>query len=150
MWHVSSLVTQVNDILSRYILVHNAIFKFSIRKLLPIPGLFKAIDYGSHYQALDNLHSELAQTLEAIAQVRASEPASTNTGAFLAALAEYGSALSDTIGSLRDMCSHLYRKSQGATDYSWATYERDNDAYMASVLRYMALGEHLNSLWARL
>ncbi len=150
MWHVSSLATQVNDILSRYILVHNAIFKFSIRKLLPIPGLFKAIDYGSHYQALDNLHSELAQALEAIAQVRASEPASTNTGAFLAALAEYGSALSDTIGSLRDMCSHLYRKSQGATDYGWDTYKQDTEAYEASVEHYKVLGEHLNSLWARL
>jgi len=150
MQQITSLAYQVNDILSRYIVVHDAIFKFSIRKLLPISGLFKAIDYGSHHHELDDLHSDLADILVAIAEVQTSQPASSSREAFLVTLAEYADALSDPIAKLRDMCSHLYRKSQGATDYSWGAYRRDVKAYEASVQHYMASGEHLNSLWAQL
>lgn len=150
MQQITLLAYQVNDILSRYIVVHNAIFKFSIRKLLPISGLFEAIDYGSHHHELDDLHSDLAGILVAIPDVRTSQPASSSREAFLVTLAEHTDALSDSIAKLRDMCGHLYRKSQGATDYSWGTYRRDVKAYEASVLHYMALGEHLNSLWAQL
>jgi hypothetical protein len=150
MQQVTLLAYQVNDILSRYIAVHDAIFKFSIRKLLPIPGLFKAIDYGSHYHELCNLHSELTETLATIAELRASGLASFSTGPFLDVLAEYAFALSDAIGKLRDICDNLYRKSQGATDYSMSAYKRDVAAYDISVQRYIALGGRLNSLFAQL
>lgn len=69
MQQITSLAYQVNDILSRYVVIHDAIFKSSIRKILPIPGLFKAIDYGSHYHELDDLHSDLADILVAIADL---------------------------------------------------------------------------------
>ena len=39
-------IYQVYSILNRYIVIHDAIFKFSLRKAIPIPGVFKAIDYG--------------------------------------------------------------------------------------------------------
>ena len=45
---VITLAANVNDILSRYILIHDQIIKFSIRKLIPIPGLFKAIPFCTH------------------------------------------------------------------------------------------------------
>ena len=45
---VIMLAANVNDILSRYILIHDQIIKFSIRKLIPIPGLFKAIPFCTH------------------------------------------------------------------------------------------------------
>ena len=49
------LAANVNDILSRYILIHDQIIKFSIRKLIPIPGLFKAIPFCTHENDLDAL-----------------------------------------------------------------------------------------------
>ena len=39
------LATNVNEILSRYIVIHDHIMKFSVRKILPVPGLFKSIPY---------------------------------------------------------------------------------------------------------
>ena len=35
---VITLAANVNDILSRHILIHDQMIKFSIRKLIPIPG----------------------------------------------------------------------------------------------------------------
>ena len=52
---VIMLAANVNDILSRYILIHDQIIKFSIRKLIPIPGLFKAIPFCTHENDLDAL-----------------------------------------------------------------------------------------------
>ena len=57
---VITLAANVNDILSRYILIHDQIIKFSIRKLIPIPGLFKAIPFCTHENDLDALLGELA------------------------------------------------------------------------------------------
>ena len=148
MQDVTSLAYQVNHILSGYILIHDVTFIFSIRRLLPVRGLFKALDYGSHLDELGRLHSELAQTLAAITHLRGSELNSSPKGEFLAVLAEYGAALSDTIGRLRNMCEHLYRKSQGAKDYRWSSYRRDMKAYNTSVGRYEALGQRLNPLWS--
>ena len=53
-------LTRTNAILDEYVAIHDAIFKFSWRKALPIPGLFKATDFGAHVRDLDRLASKLA------------------------------------------------------------------------------------------
>jgi hypothetical protein len=59
-----SEIYQVNSILDRYIVIHDAIFKFSLRKAIPIPGVFKPIDYWQHLRVLDALVSELQEIVE--------------------------------------------------------------------------------------
>ena len=54
-----ALAVQVNEILSKYIFIHDDIFKLSIRKLIPIPGIFKKIDFKTHYKNLGKLSKEL-------------------------------------------------------------------------------------------
>ena len=51
---------RANAILCEYVTIHDAIFKFSWRKAIPIPGLFKATDFGAHFRNLSRLASELA------------------------------------------------------------------------------------------
>lgn len=43
-------------ILERYKTIHDQIFKFSWRKVIPISGLFKPIDYGLHLSDLTFLN----------------------------------------------------------------------------------------------
>ena len=50
---------RVNAILHEYTAIHDAIFKFSWRKALPIPGLFKPTDFGAHLKDLSRLASKL-------------------------------------------------------------------------------------------
>ena len=43
---------RANAILREYVAIHDAIFKFSWRKAIPIPGLFKATDFVAHFRDL--------------------------------------------------------------------------------------------------
>ena len=51
---------RTNAILGKYAAIHDAIFKFSWRRTLPIPGIFKATDFGAHFKDLNRLASKLA------------------------------------------------------------------------------------------
>ncbi|OGP08206.1 MAG: hypothetical protein A3G39_06615 [Deltaproteobacteria bacterium RIFCSPLOWO2_12_FULL_43_16] len=52
-------IYEVHGILERYIVIHDAIFKFSWRKAIPIPCLFKPINYGQHVANIDSFISTL-------------------------------------------------------------------------------------------
>ena len=45
----------VDNLLSKYLRIHNDIFKFSLRKSIPIRGIFKATDYANHFEELSSL-----------------------------------------------------------------------------------------------
>ncbi|HSQ50499.1 MAG TPA: hypothetical protein VLL94_04450, partial [Nitrospiraceae bacterium] len=94
---------RTNAILGEYVTIHDAIFKFSWRKTLPIPGLFKSTDFGSHFRDLDRLASKLA----AISAALKAEPEA------LKGSHQYTEALLETIRALRDICRRFYEQSQG-------------------------------------
>ena len=50
---------KVDEILKSYIEVHNDIFKSSIRRVIPLPGFFQAINYENHYNVLNGLGKKL-------------------------------------------------------------------------------------------
>jgi len=125
----------VHNILTQYIEIHNDIFKSSLRKIIPIPGVFQAIDYGNHYNSLSELADELKYTISGV----------DDRNGFARILIEYAQALLQTIILFRDMCRNLYKKSQGeVSSYSKKQYQVDLDAYNSSVERYQALGTRLN------
>jgi hypothetical protein len=144
------MARQVNDLLSQYILVHDNIFKFSLRKLLPIPGLFKAINYCKHEITLSGLENQLQLSSQSTRQTMSRKGLSSAEREFFQALHEYSDALRDSVHRLREISTALCHKSRGAMDYSMAMYNRDTAAYNDSVMRYTALGERLNSLYHRL
>ncbi len=126
---------QVHAVLQRYVAVHDKIFKFSFRKAIPIPGLFKAIDYGEHLRELDTLASEL----EGLAN------STENWSEIPAVYQQYVASLLRTIQFLRDMCRRLFVKSQGELDnYSMAQYKSDMSVYEGLVSKYRELGLALN------
>ena len=144
---VLMLAVDVNNVLSRYILIHDQIIKFSIRKLIPIPGLFKAISFCTHENDLDALRGELAVIRDSISNHLGGLQGVAQTEAgFIEVLDEYAAALNDTIHRLHGISSELCLKSRSEGDYPYRRYRTDLDLYNESVERYMQIGQRLNIL----
>ena len=55
---ILELSWNTNDLLSQYVAIHDDVFKTSIRHIIPIPGIFKAIDFGEHLKKIENRSEE--------------------------------------------------------------------------------------------
>jgi len=89
---------RINSLLHEYVAIHDAIFKFSWRKAVPIPGLFKPVDFGAHFKDLSKLASKLA----AISSGLKEDPGA------LEGSHQYAVALLETIQALREICRRFY------------------------------------------
>jgi hypothetical protein len=128
-------LTRTNAILGEYVAIHDAIFKFSWRKTLPIPGLFKATDFGAHFKDLDRLASKLT----AISAALKTEPGSLEVSR------QYTAALLEAIQALRDICRRFYEKSQGdLSKYPMAEYNANLKTYEGLMNKCQELGVALN------
>ena len=128
-------LTRTNAILGEYAAIHDAIFKFSWRKTLPIPGLFKATDFGAHFKDLDRLASKLAAISAAL---------KTESGS-LAGSHQYAAALLEAIQALREICRRFYEKSQGdLSKYPMAEYNANLKTYEDLMNKCQELGVALN------
>ena len=125
---------RTNAILGEYVAIHDAIFKFSWRKALPIPGLFKATDFGAHCKDLDRLASQLA----AISSALKVESGSLEEY-------QYTAALLEAVQALREICGRFYEKSQGdLSKYPMAEYNTNLKTYEGLMNKCQALGVALN------
>jgi hypothetical protein len=128
-------LTRANAILGEYVAIHDAIFKFSWRKTLPIPGLFKSTDFGAHFRDLDRLASKLA----------AISAASKTESESLEGSRQYTAALLETIQALREICRRFYEKSQGdLSKYPMAEYNANLKTYEGLMNKCQELGVTLN------
>jgi hypothetical protein len=128
-------LTRTNAILGEYVAIHDAIFKFSWRKTLPIPGLFKATDFGAHFKDLDRLVSKLT----AISAALKTEPGSLEVSR------QYTTALLEAIQALREICRRFYEKSQGdLSKYPMAEYNANLKTYEGLMNKCQELGVALN------
>jgi hypothetical protein len=127
-------LTIVNAALSDYIRVHNDIFAFSLRKLIPIPGLFRKIDYAAHAVALASISSDLERVNNGLTDQ--SQPPSFKP---------YVVALHATVDSLLRISLRMVERVGRASAYPWAQYRSDQAAYQILVADYYALGAKLNA-----
>jgi hypothetical protein len=125
---------RANAILGKYVAIHDAIFKFSWRKTLPIPGLFKAIDFGAHCKDLGRLASQLA----AISSALKAESGSLE-------VYQYTAALLEAVQALREICGRFYEKSQGdLSTYPMTEYNANLKTYEGLMNKCQTLGVALN------
>lgn len=149
--HSNMLAINVNEILSRYIVIHDQIVKFPVRRLLPIPGLFKAIPYCTHEQDLAALLGEVAAVDDRISEHHIGLPEAAQTEReFIEVLAQYATALSDTISQLHNISAELCLKSRGEGHYPYRRYRANLDSYEESVEHYLRIGQRLNVLHRRM
>jgi len=126
---------RINSLLHEYVAIHDAIFKFSWRKAVPIPGLFKPVDFGAHFKDLSKLASKLA----AISSGLKEDPGA------LEGSHQYAVALLETIQALREICRRFYEKSQGHIgQYAMAEYNADLKIYEGLVNKCQEAGIALN------
>lgn len=134
-----ALSLQINGLLQEYIKIHDDIFAFSIRKIIPFPIIFKPIDYKSHYENLCSIKAELQKVKNS------TDAFSNNNIEFAKAIKQYCEALLATINILCKMCNNLYEKSTGnLTSYSKSQYNADFDNYQSSIEKYRISGNELN------
>jgi hypothetical protein len=126
---------RTNAILGEYVTIHDAIFKFSWRKALPIPGLFKATDFGAHVRDLDRLVPKLAAISAAL-----KEESEALEGSH-----QYTAALLEAIKALREICRRFYEQSQGNLNkYPMSEYNANLKDYEILVNKCQELGVALN------
>lgn len=126
---------RANAILREYVAIHDAIFKFSWRKTLPIPGLFKATDFGALFRDLGRLASELAAISSALKVESGSLEGSH----------QYTAALLEAVQALREICGQFYEKSQGdLSKYPMAEYNANLKTYEGLMNKCQELGLALN------
>ena len=138
---VVALARRVAAILDEYVGLHDALYKFSIRHVIPIPGIFKPIDFGAFHAQLGRLTADLLQVMNvldglAVDDMRDAQLAET--------LKEYSVALLDAMENLRSICKRLHDKSQAILSFQLLPRGRDYDAYRTSIQRYKRIAERLN------
>jgi len=146
---IVELSWNVNDLLSQYVAIHDDIFKTSIRHAIPIPGIFKAIDFGAHLGKVENIIPELENCDSKIKSL--AESVNGQEREYLDLLARYVGALIETVSRLKVVVGALYAKSQSFvnSNYDWKNYKSDLASYEQSVQDYMAIGGRLNELFKK-
>lgn len=135
MSELSDKMNQVDNILEGYLAIHDKIFKFSLRKVIPIPGIFKPTNYDQSIKELDSL----IFTLERVSISKNNNPKIINL------YQQYITALKKTIRFLRNICGRLNDKSHGDLQgYTIDKYKSDVDTYKGLVGRYQFLESTLN------
>ena len=146
---IIELLWNADDLLSQYVAIHDDIFKTSIRHTIPIPGIFKAIDFGAHLRKIENIIPELENCDSKIKLVV--ENLSGQEREYLDLLSQYVGALIETVNRLKIVVSALYAKSQSFvnSNYDWKNYKSDLAKYEQSVQDYLVIGGRLNELFEK-
>lgn len=141
----------VGRIIDSYVAIHDDILAPStwqaIRRVVPVPGIFEAIPYDAHAQALLMLREDLRNVGAEAAALLASAGPQLPHSRFLAELRPYCLALDDSIARLSAICRQMADKANGAQGPSYAQYQHELAEYHKSIATYTALGERLNETW---
>jgi hypothetical protein len=142
-----AIAVKVNNVLTDYIRVHDDVFTVSTRRIIPIPGVFEAIDFKSHFSRLRKQRQTLASVDGEISTWLRQGVRDVKVRTFVLRLRDYNQALSKTLAHFEAISQNLYKKSQDPTHYSWDTYNKDLDAYQQSIDEYRRLGVALNEAY---
>lgn len=132
---------QLHDLLSAFMDIHNDVFARSVRRLIPIPGIFKPIDFAGHAEDLAIIGTEI-DTILRVFQSLEEEPRDVRQA--IASVQAYSQALRDAVVRLQAICERLKAKAEGH-DYAMDEYKADVAAYHRSTNTYDSLGDDMNA-----
>jgi hypothetical protein len=135
---MNDVLRLVGGSLNIYIEVHDDIFRFKWRRILPLPWLFEPIDFSGHVLTLEMVQQTLDDVLNG-----PQSPATMDDGRE-AVLRDYVVALRTTVTQLGSICRKLARKADLDGQYEPSEYRGDVALYEKSVSKYQALGDALN------
>jgi len=138
------LAKRVNQLLSRYIAVHDSTIarRFHWRELLPLPFLFRPVDYGAFRHEAESILAALRAEAAQLQEIACGglEDCSTQV---VRSLADYLGALAETVTILWAICDSLFQKSQGRR-LGWGEYNKICDAYTNTIPLYQSAGGRLS------
>lgn len=139
------IAIRTDRLLRRYIEIHDAVYKFSWRKIVPLPFIYKPIDFSSLNSQLKEILLELQEDVQAISHLL--EVTQGQESHFGNVLLEYGEALIQAISFLEEITYLLTLKSNGSRDYSYTEHNEKCELYANAVSRYVSIGNELNDLY---
>ena len=145
---LKSIAVEVNDLLDKYITIHDAVFKFSWRKIIPLPFIFKAIDFNSLHIQAKQILSELEACNQRIDTLI--ENTTQKERRFARCLSEYCMALIETVSLLKEILYQLYLKGESSNKYSLSEYNKQCALYKDAISNYTSMGNQLNELYQEL
>ncbi|MBN1333168.1 MAG: hypothetical protein JW971_05345 [Synergistales bacterium] len=145
--HTLRVAKKVNDLIREYVSIEEDIFKPSMGKILPIPGIFRPINYAGHRERLKEILLELETVKK---DIRSLKPANdSDEGEFLITLRAYINAFSAALSELMAICGKLQLRSEGQ-HYQKKEYKADAIGLRKLEMAYFDIGKKLNTLFAEL
>jgi hypothetical protein len=140
-----SVARNLNDSLTDYLNIHDEIFKKTLRKTIPVPLLFKAINFHELEQRLLSIHDDLSRYKAQVNDIKqsANEEAS-KCNIFL----EYLDKLMYAVQLLQGISHNLLLKSQGDNKYKLNDHAELVKRYEKAVDAYYSLGDRMNSVFS--
>jgi len=142
---ISDLSVAVSDTLKMYVDVHNAILDHPWWRSLPIPGLFKPIDFDCNSSKIACIEEMLSGLLKQANSIHSKTVYNDNK--YLAELLLYVEALIESVSALAIVVQSSKEKIEGRLSYSFRDYKSDVDKYRAAELKHLAIGKELNNEW---
>jgi hypothetical protein len=136
----------ISYLLDDYVKIHNKCFNTSIRHIVPIPGIFKSIDFGLHIKDLKNIILELLQYNDRINDIKNSDKNGSDIEKeYISFLNDYLDALLNTVSYFKYLLKPLYERSQNINneDYSMKTYKKNLAQYYDLINIYSKMGMEL-------
>ena len=132
---------QVGRILHDYVAIHDDIFGGglvrTLRRMVPIPGIFQAVDFDRHDRDLAVLADELRSV---VGQVANDDPATEHADS----LARYCHALMAAVVQLQGISRKLAGRGDDPNSYDKQAYRVDLVRYEQAVATYRSMGEEIN------
>jgi hypothetical protein len=141
---IHSLLVEINDLLSAYVAIHDDVFSASWRRIVPIPGIFKAIDWKAHQSELHAIADSIEVKCSEVSALISNEPNSSSVHNAGTACVRYCNALHDAVTKLHGICTRMLAKANGTTPYTAKQYNADFAEYQAAVDDYYSLGDAMN------
>jgi hypothetical protein len=143
---ITRLSHDVNDLLTRYIAIHDDVFRASWRRIVPVRGLFQKIDFHRHFINITEIETSLT-AMKAEAEMLSEKTLGADKN-YITTLHQYIAALLHAVALFTRIIGRL-RAKRDNKEYRWNEYRRDLKTYNRSRRYYGTLGRELNRKWAR-
>ncbi len=136
-----TLCFEINSLLDKYIEVHNGLHNTSWRNIIPIPFIFKRIDFNGLRNRANLITEKLKDSLLEINDLIKKIEDNEN---FIVLLKTYCIALLKTVSLLEKILNNLYLKGKKSKKYSLKEHLELSEEYDKSVAHYLFIGDELN------
>lgn len=137
----------INNILTRYIQIHDAIFKFSLKKILPLPFAFKKIDFENLFLDTKDLLGELTEIRFKLLESRLLD---TNNKEFYETVIPYVENFREILQLLSYISLSLSKKINDPKSYQFSEYQKSIAEYNELRELHQKMGQNLNIIFNKI